>query len=70
MLARLQRLVGAPPEGEAAAPDHDRLVRLADSRARAAKTYLVDQAGIEPGRLFTCRSKVEDSAPPRVDLLL
>lgn len=71
LLAKLQTLVGAapPPLG---ARDRDRLTQLADARAQAAKAFLVDEAGIDPGRLFTCRPRVdaESQAQPRVDLVL
>ncbi|MGE5515614.1 MAG: DUF748 domain-containing protein [Bacteroidota bacterium] len=71
LLAKIQKLMGSapPPLGP---QDHDRLTELADARAQAAKTFLVDQAGIDPGRLFTCRPRVEAEAQamPRVDLVL
>lgn len=71
LFARLQKLVDGTP----AAPqprDRDRLIRLAESRAQAAKAYLVAQGGVDAGRLFTCRPRVEADAQalPRVDLLL
>ncbi|CAA7627495.1 DUF748 domain-containing protein [Magnetospirillum sp. SS-4] len=54
--------------------DRDALVRLAESRAAAAKAYLVERTGVEAGRLFTCRPEVEAGSPAakgaRVDLLL
>lgn len=76
IVARLQKLMGTGPKAEAVPIDRDRLAGLADSRAQSAKTFLIETAGIDPGRLFTCRPKVEgDSqtgtkAGPRVDLLL
>lgn len=54
--------------------NRDALARLAEGRAATAKAYLVDDGGIEAGRLFTCRAEVEAATPeskgPRVDLLL
>ncbi|MBF0326101.1 MAG: DUF748 domain-containing protein [Alphaproteobacteria bacterium] len=69
LLARLQTLVGKEP---ATPPDTERLLALADSRAQAAKSYLVERAGIDPGRLFTCRSRVgsDKNSPPGVLLML
>lgn len=71
LFAKIQKMMGSapPPLGP---QDRDRLVELADSRAQAAKAYLVDEAGINPGRLFTCRPRVETDAAalPRVDLVL
>lgn len=70
LFAKLQKLVGAPPQQQP--QDGERLVQLADARAQAAKAFLVDEAGIDPGRLFTCRPRVEAEvkAMPRVDLVL
>ncbi len=74
LLARLQKLVGSdqPPSAQSQARARDRLVQLADARAQAAKAFLVEDAGIDPGRLFTCRPRVEPDAQavPRVDLVL
>ncbi|MGE5476305.1 MAG: DUF748 domain-containing protein [Bacteroidales bacterium] len=71
LFAKLQKMVGSapPPLGP---QDRDRLVDLADARAQAAKAFLVDEGGIDPGRLFTCRPRVEGEAKalPRVDLVL
>lgn len=70
VLGRLQALVD-PASQPSDAPDRDRLGRLADARAQAARSYMADR-GIDPGRLFTCRARVESGADsqPRVDLLL
>lgn len=72
LFAKLQKLVGsgAPPEPQPR--DRERLTRLADSRAQAAKAYLVEQGGVDAGRLFTCRPRVDADAQalPRVDLLI
>jgi len=72
LFAKLQKLVGsgAPPEPQPR--DRERLTRLAESRAQAAKAYLVEQGGVDAGRLFTCRPRVDADAQalPRVDLLL
>jgi len=75
-LSRLERLVGneppPPPPGELTAEDQAALRTLADRRSAAAKTYLVDEAGIAPEQLFTCRGEIEDGVDkvPRVDLQL
>ncbi|HLO77042.1 MAG TPA: DUF748 domain-containing protein [Magnetospirillum sp.] len=72
LLAKLQKMVGAAPKPETLPVDHDQLLQLADGRAQAAKAFLVDEARIDPGRLFTCRPRVEveAKAAPRVDLVL
>lgn len=71
LLGRLQKLVGDGEQADAEAPNRERLARLAESRAQAAKSHLADEAGIDPGRLFTCRARVESGAgTPRVDMLL
>jgi uncharacterized protein involved in outer membrane biogenesis len=73
LLFRLQRLVvGERKPSDAGPPDRDVLSDLADRRAAAAKEFLVDHAGIDPGRLYNCRPEVEEPAGkgPRVDLLL
>ncbi len=69
LLARLQTLVGKEPT---APPDLERLSTLANARSQAAKSYLVDRAGIDPGRLFTCRPQVvsDGTAPAGVRLML
>lgn len=71
-LARLQKMVGAAPDPATLPVENDRLSQLAEARAQAAKTYLVDQGGIDAGRLFTCRPRVDGAAQalPRVDLVL
>ena len=75
LLARLERLVGVQRQAADAGPvDHDALAGLADARAEAAKAFLVDQSGIDAGRLFACRAEVDAGASadkgPRVELLL
>ena len=75
LLARLERMVGVQRDAADAGPaDHDALAGLADSRAAAAKEFLVDKGGIDPGRLFACRAEVEAVTAadkgPRVELLL
>jgi len=73
ILAKLQKLVGSAPQADDPNLDMNRLTELADARAQAAKAFLVDQSGIDPGRLFTCRPRIEDAgkaASPRVDLVL
>ncbi len=71
LFAKLQKLVGSAP-AEPQQRDRDRLVRLAEARAQAAKAFLVEQGGVDAGRLFTCRPRVDadSQALPRVDLLL
>lgn len=69
IVAKLQKMMGTAPKPET--PDRDRLAGLADARAQAAKSFLVESAGIDAGRLFTCRPKVDgDAQAGRVDLLL
>lgn len=72
ILGKIQKLVGNALNAEAPPLDMGRLSELANARAQVAKTYLADQAGIDPGRLFTCRPRVETDgkAVPRVDLVL
>lgn len=72
LLAKLQKMVGAAAKPEDTTPDRDALASLADRRSQAVKGWLVDEAGIDAGRLFTCRPKVEEQpkAGPRVDLVL
>ncbi|MCR6629805.1 MAG: DUF748 domain-containing protein [Magnetospirillum sp.] len=72
LLARLQNMVGAAPNPRALPVDAAQLTRLADARALAAKTFLVEQRNVDPGRLFVCRPRVEADAKalPRVDLVL
>ncbi|MBX9634841.1 MAG: DUF748 domain-containing protein, partial [Magnetospirillum sp.] len=72
VLAKIQKLVGTAPKAPASAADMTRLSELADARAQTAKNFLVDQAGMDPGRLFTCRPRVETDGKslPRVDLVL
>ena len=72
LVARLRQLVGKDPGAQAQMSERDRLLRLADSRAQAAKAFLAEQGGIDPGRLFVCRSRVEteETAVPRVDMVL
>ncbi|MBC7908168.1 MAG: DUF748 domain-containing protein [Rhodospirillaceae bacterium] len=72
LLGKLQKMVGNALKVEPPPLDMARLSDLADARAQAAKTFLVDQASIDPGRLFTCRPRVETDGKslPRVDLVL
>lgn len=72
LLAKLQKMVGAAPNPAGLPVDQDRLIQLAESRAQAAKAFLADQNGVDPGRLYTCRPRVEAEAKalPRVDLVL
>ncbi|HSV29219.1 MAG TPA: DUF748 domain-containing protein, partial [Candidatus Omnitrophota bacterium] len=72
LLAKLQKLVGVEAKPEDIAPDRDALTALAEGRAQAVKAWLVKNGGIDAGRLFTCRPKVEPNGTggPRVDLLL
>lgn len=70
LLGKLQKLMGSAAEPQP--QDRNRLSQLADARAQAAKAFLVEDAAIDPGRLFTCRPRVEADAGavPRVDLVL
>lgn len=72
LVARLKALMDEKDREELAEFERQRLVRLAESRAAAVKSWLVDEGGVEAGRLFTCRPRVEDGdkAQPRVDLVL
>ena len=75
LLTRLERAVGLQRNPADAGPvNHDALDGLAANRADTAKEYLVDQAGIDAGRLFACRPEVETASTggkgPRVELLL
>jgi hypothetical protein len=75
LLAKLENLVGVERKpADFGPPDLDLLAALADARATAAQEFMVDQAGIDAGRLFACRAQVEAGRPdpkgPRVELLL
>ncbi len=72
LMARLKALMAEKDREELAEFERQRLVRLAENRADVIKSWLVDQGGIDAGRLFTCRPRVEDDdrAKPRVDLVL
>lgn len=72
LMARLKALMAEKDREELAEFERQRLVRLAENRADAVKSWLVDEGGIDAGRLFTCRPRVEDGdkAKPRVDLVL
>lgn len=71
-LARLKAMMAEKDREELAQVHRDRLYRLAEARAVAVKSWLVEQGGIDQGRLFTCRPRVDDmdKAVPRVDLVL
>lgn len=71
-LARLKAMMAEKDREELAEVHRDRLRRLAEARAVAVKSWLVDQGGIDQGRLFTCRPRIDDGdkALPRVDLVL
>ncbi len=69
LLSRLQRLMGM--EKTSLPIDRAVLGELAAGRAGAAKEFLADGSGIDPGRLFECRPEVDDDdKTARVDLLL
>lgn len=74
LLSKLEKFVGY--EREAAdwgPPDRNSLSALAQRRTEAVRNHLVDQGGVETGRLFGCRPEVETAEGgkgPRVDLLL
>ena len=73
LLDRLQSLMRADADQIQAERERERLRRLADARAQAAKSWLVEQGGIDPGRLYTCRARIEagpQDKGPRVDLVL
>lgn len=71
-LARLKAMMAEKDREELAQIHRDRLYRLAEARAVAVKSWLVGQGGIDQGRLFTCRPRIDDAdkAAPRVDLVL
>ncbi|AVM75063.1 AsmA family protein [Magnetospirillum gryphiswaldense MSR-1] len=71
-LARLKAMMADKDREELAQIHRDRLYRLAEARAVAVKSWLVGQGGIDQGRLFTCRPRIDDvdKAAPRVDLVL
>ncbi|MBI5166022.1 MAG: DUF748 domain-containing protein [Magnetospirillum sp.] len=75
VLFKVQKLMGVQPKGKDAEPDPEALGALAERRSAAAKAFLIDEAGIDAGRLFSCRPKAEtataaDARGPRVDLVL
>ncbi|MBC7952907.1 MAG: DUF748 domain-containing protein [Rhodospirillaceae bacterium] len=72
ILGKIQKMVGNALKVEPPPMEMDRLSELADARAQAAKAFLAEQAGIDAGRLFTCRPRVETDGKslPRVDLVL
>ena len=72
LIARLKAMLAEKDREELAEFERDRLRRLAEARAAAVKAWLVDKGGIDPGHLFTCRPRVDDTgkARPRVDLVL
>jgi len=69
---KIQKLVNAEAKPEAVPPDADSLAALAGRRAEAVKAALADGAGIDLGRLFSCRPEVDDGAKavPVVKLML
>lgn len=71
-LTRLKAMMAEKDREELAQVHRDRLYRLAEARTVAVKSWLVEQGGIDQGRLFTCRPRVDDveKAAPRVDLVL
>lgn len=74
-VVRLERMAGVQrTAADAGPPNPDILAGLAGTRADLAKAFLVDKAGIDPGRLFACRPEVDPAASggkgPRVELLL
>lgn len=72
----------APPKTAAAQPSKppavsahdasDAMIDLAEARALAVETYLVEEQGLAPERVRECRPRYdpEDTGPPRVDLTL
>jgi hypothetical protein len=72
LLAGLQKFIRDTAKAEPEPLDHDALSELARHRGAAAKQFLVDELGIDPGRVFECRPKVEmeGAGEPRVELLL
>ena len=72
LVARLKALMDDKDREELAEFERQRLVRLAESRADSVKNWLVEEGGVDAGRLFTCRPRMDDvdKARPRVDLVL
>ncbi|MBR9971762.1 DUF748 domain-containing protein [Magnetospirillum sulfuroxidans] len=72
LLTRFKAMMAEKNRAELAEFERDRLRRLAEARAVAVKSWLVDQAGVDAGQLFTCRPRIDDDAKatPRVDLVL
>ena len=72
MITRLKAMMEERTRAELAEFERQRLRQLADQRAQAVKAWLVDHGQIAPGRLFTCRARIDDraTASPRVDLVL
>ncbi|RAU23845.1 hypothetical protein CU669_01815 [Paramagnetospirillum kuznetsovii] len=70
LISRLERLVGV--ERKPGDMDRDLMARLAEFRAQAAKQFLVEVAGIDAARVFSCRPEIEAATGkgPRVELLL
>jgi hypothetical protein len=71
VIYRLQKMVDMQAKPEAVPPDGDALQRLAERRAEAVKAALADQ-GVDAGRLFACRPRIEGDAKaaPRVEVRL
>jgi hypothetical protein len=61
-----------PAEGQASAVTRAEMEALAGARAAAARTALVERAGVEAGRLLQCAPAAEDdpAAAPRVEVTL
>jgi hypothetical protein len=59
-----------PAEGQASAVTRAEMEALAGARAAAARTALVERAGVEAGRLLQCAPAAEDdpAAAPRVEV--
>jgi Domain of Unknown Function (DUF748) len=69
VLYKIQKLMDVQAKPATTAPDMDSLGQLAERRAEAVKAKLAD-AGIDAGRLFSCRAEVEAKGAPRVSLKL
>jgi hypothetical protein len=72
LLYKMQKMVNLEAKPEKVPPDPAVLTALSESRAAKVKSLLADKSGIDPGRLFLCRPKIDSDAKaqPRVDLVL
>ena len=72
LIYRLQKALDLHAKPETVEPDRDALESLAQRRAEAVKSALMEKSGIDAGRLFNCHPQVEadPKAAPAVRLSL